>query len=108
MSRQENLAGMLEEIVRRIVKVASPDRIILFGSLARGEAGPDSDIDLLVIKSGEVHRRHLAQEIYRNLFGIAAPVDVIVVTTRDIERFAGKVGTIIPTALAEGKEIYAV
>ncbi len=107
MSSQENLPGFLEEIVRRIVKVADPERIILFGSLARGQAGPDSDIDLLVIKSG-VHRRQTAQEIYRSLFGIPAPVDVIVVTPGDIERFSGKVGTIIPAALAEGKEIYAV
>lgn len=107
MSNQEKLNGFLEEIVRRIVKVADPERIILFGSLARGEADPDSDIDLLVIKAG-VHRRRTAQEIYRSLFGIAAPVDVIVVTPDDIQRFAGKVGTIIPAALAEGKEIYAV
>ena len=87
--------------------MADPERIILFGSLARGEAGPDSDIDLLVIKSG-VHRRRTAEEIYRSLFGIPAPVDVIVVTPNDIKRFSGKVGTIIPAALAEGKEIYAV
>src|SRR6266705_924435 len=107
MSNQDNLAGYLEEIIRRIVEVAEPERIILFGSLARGQAGPDSDIDLLVIKSG-VHRGQTAQKIYRSLFGIPAPVDVIVVTPDDIEKFAGKVGTIIPAALAEGKEIYAV
>lgn len=45
-------AEVLEAIIRRIVEVARPDKIILFGSAARGERGPNSDVDLLVIKSG--------------------------------------------------------
>lgn len=98
---------VLDEIVRRVVEVAQPDRIILFGSAARGEMGPDSDIDLLVVKSGVPHRRRLAQEIYGNLFGVVVPVDIVVVTPEDIERFAGKVGTIITPAIEEGREIYA-
>jgi UTP:GlnB (protein PII) uridylyltransferase len=43
--------GLLDEAVRRVVDVAHPDRIILFGSAARGQMGPDSDLDLLVVKS---------------------------------------------------------
>ena len=43
--------GILQEIVRRIVEVAKPEKIILFGSAARGELGPDSDLDFLIIKS---------------------------------------------------------
>lgn len=98
---------LLDEIVRRVVEVADPDRIILFGSAARGDMGPDSDIDLLVIKAGVEHRRRLAQQIYLNLFGIVAPVDVIVVTPEDIELCRDVVGTIIGPALREGKVIYA-
>ena len=45
----------LQEIVRRIVETAQPERIILFGSAARGEMGSHSDVDLLVIKRGEFH-----------------------------------------------------
>lgn len=97
----------LDEIVRRIVEVAEPDRIILFGSAARGEIGPDSDLDLLVVKSGVAHRRRLAQEIYVKLFGVPIPVDVIVVTPEDIQAFRDKVGTIVGPALQEGKQIYA-
>ncbi len=52
----------LDDIIRRIVQTVKPERIILFGSAARGEAGPHSDIDLLVIKSN-VHRRRTAQNI---------------------------------------------
>jgi len=51
---------LLDEIVRRVVEVAHPDRIILFGSAARGDMGPDSDVDLLVVKSGALNRLHLA------------------------------------------------
>ena len=49
----------LSEIIRRIVKVAAPEKIILFGSAARGEMGPNSDVDLLVIKRGKFHRGRL-------------------------------------------------
>jgi uncharacterized protein len=96
----------LAEVVRRVVEVADPDRIILFGSAARGQAGPDSDLDLLVVKSGVAHRRHLAQRIYRRLIGLEVPVDILVVTPEDIEAFKDEVGTIIGPALLEGREVY--
>jgi predicted nucleotidyltransferase len=99
--------AVLDEILRRIIEVAQPDRIILFGSAARGQMGPDSDIDLLVIKGGIASRRALAQQIYLHLFGVPTPVDVIVVTPQDVERFRDKVGSIIGPALREGKEVYA-
>jgi predicted nucleotidyltransferase len=99
-------ADLLAEVVRRVVEEARPDRIILFGSAARGEAGPDSDVDLLVIKAGVTHRRRLAQRIYSRLVGLEVPVDVLVVTPDDIEEFKDKVGTIIGPALREGREVY--
>jgi len=95
----------LDEIVRRIVQVAQPEKIILFGSAARGESRPDSDIDLLVIKSG-VHRRRLAQTIYMNLFGVGRAVDVVVVTPEDVERYRNSPALVIGPALREGKVIY--
>jgi predicted nucleotidyltransferase len=99
-------ADVLDEVVRRIVEVASPERIILFGSSARGAAGPDSDLDLLVVKRGVPHRRRLAQQIYSRLVGVEVPVDVLVVTPEDVDTFRYKVGTIIGPALREGREIY--
>ena len=56
---------ILDEIVRRIVAVAEPEAIVLFGSAARGELGPNTDVDLLVIKRGDFHRRRLTAAIYR-------------------------------------------
>ena len=99
--------SLLDEIVRRIVEVAQPDQIILFGSAARGEMGPDSDLDLLVVKADVPHRRRLGQAIHRNLFGVGVPVDIIVVTPEDIQAFQDKVGTIIGPAHKEGKLLYA-
>ena len=99
-------SDVLDEVVRRIVEVARPERIILFGSAARGAAGPDSDLDLLVVKAGVSHRRRLAQEIYSHLVGLEVPVDVLVVTPEDVETFRDKVGTIIAPAVREGRELY--
>jgi predicted nucleotidyltransferase len=96
----------LQEIVRRIVQFAQPEKIILFGSGARGTLSPNSDLDLLVIKSG-AHRRKLAQAIYRQLYGVGYPVDVIVVTPEDIRRYGNNPDLIIEPALREGKVLYA-
>jgi len=97
---------VLDEIVRRIVEVVAPEKIILFGSAARGEMGPNSDVDLLVVKSG-VHRRRTAQTIYVSLFGVGQAVDVVVVTPEDIERYKDSFALVIEPALREGKVVYA-
>lgn len=96
---------VLDTIIERIVEVADPERIVLFGSAARDEMGPHSDFDLLVVKDG-VHRRKCAQEIYRNLVGIAESVDVVVVHPEDIEQYGDSHALIIESALQDGKEVY--
>lgn len=96
----------LKEIIRRIVEAAQPEQIILFGAAARGEMGPNSDIDLLVIKSG-VHRRHLAEELYVRLIGVGHPVDLVVVTPEDVERYGDSPALVIEPALREGRVVYA-
>jgi predicted nucleotidyltransferase len=97
---------VLDTIIERIVEVADPERIILFGSAARDEMGPHSDFDLLVVKS-DVHRRKLAQRIYRNLIGVGQPVDIVVVTPEDLERYADSHALVISPALEEGTEVYS-
>lgn len=98
--------AVLDEIVRRIVAVAQPNRIILFGSAARGEMGPDSDLDLLVIKAGVPHSGRLAGRIHRALVGIDAAVDVVVMRPEEVEYQRGRVGSIVGPALHEGREVY--
>lgn len=97
----------LKEIIRRIVKVAKPERIILFGSAVRGRMGPNSDVDLLVIKSGKFHRGRLTEKIYMNMHGVGQAVDVIVVTPEDVERYKDSFALVIYPALREGKVVYA-
>ena len=96
----------LEEIIRRIVQVAQPERIILFGSAARGEMGPHSDVDLLVIKSGEFDQNRPVGDIYVNLHGVGQAVDVILVTPEQVERYRHTHCLVIAPALREGKEVY--
>ena len=95
----------LNEIVRRIVEVARPERIILFGSAARGEMDPHSDVDLLIVKE-DVHRRDMAALISRDLRGVGAAVDVVVVTPEDVERYGNSHALVIKPALQDGKVVY--
>jgi hypothetical protein len=64
-------------------------------------------VDLLVVVRPGVHRRRLAGDIYVRLIGVGLPVDVIVVTTEDLERFSDSPATVIPAALEEGRLLYA-
>jgi len=96
----------LQEIIRRIVQVAQPEKIILFGSAVRGKMGPNSDVDLLVIKGGEYHQGHLTGEIYMSLHGVGQAVDVILVTPEQVERYRNTHCLVIAPALREGKEVY--
>lgn len=97
----------LEEIIRRIVDIAKPEKIILFGSAAREALGFNSDLDLLVIKDGEFHRGRLTEDIYMNLFGVGEAVDVVVVSADDVERYRDADGLVIAAALREGRIVYA-
>jgi predicted nucleotidyltransferase len=97
----------LEEVVRRIVEGVHPLRIILFGSAARDQAGPDSDIDVMVVMPEGTHRRHTAQDIYRKLGDLRVPVDVVVATPSDLQKHKETIGLIYREVLREGKEVYA-
>lgn len=94
--------GVVEEIVRRVVAVAAPERILIFGSAARGAMGPNSDIDLLVVKGGDYHRGRLTEDIYMGLFGVGTAVDVVVATPEDVERYRDCHASVLAPALSEG------
>jgi len=100
------LADLTDQAVRRIREVSTPCRIILFGSAARGNMGPDSDLDMLVVVPNGSHRRVTAQRIYRQLADLGFAVDVVVVTEEDVSRYADTQGMVIGTALSEGRDLY--
>ena len=95
----------LDEIIRRVVEVAQPEKIILFGSAARGNMTPHSDIDLLVVKEG-ADALDLMRRIYGNLHGVGAAVDAIVVSPQDLERYKNSHALIIKPALRDGRVVY--
>ena len=75
----------LQKAVDIIVKVADPDKIILFGSRSRGDNREDSDYDLCILKRDVEHRRRLAQKLYRSLYGVRIPIDIIVETQNNLD-----------------------
>ncbi len=95
----------LDDIIRRIVEVAEPEKIILFGSAAQGDMGLNSDVDLLVIKDG-ADALELMARIYRTLHGVGAAVDAIVVSPGDVERFKESHALVIKPALRDGTVVY--
>jgi predicted nucleotidyltransferase len=98
---------ILDDLVRRIVEVAHPRQIILFGSAARGDMGPQSDIDVLVVVPDGTHRRHTAQKIYQHLIGLGGAVDVVVATESDLQQYGNNFSLVYYPALREGRPIYA-
>jgi predicted nucleotidyltransferase len=99
--------AVLADIVGRIVQVTAPDKIILFGSAARGQLGPNSDLDLLVIKGGRFNRRQLLEQVYMNMHGAGEAVDVIIATPEEVARYGHSPWLVIAPALQEGKVVYA-
>ncbi|HEY9766831.1 MAG TPA: nucleotidyltransferase domain-containing protein [Chroococcales cyanobacterium] len=101
-----NAIDSLPTVVERIVETFHPEQILLFGSWARGDARPDSDLDLLVVMPEGTPKRVTAAAIQRCLLDLRLPIDVIVVTPSEVDRYRDYVGTIIRPALKEGKVLY--
>ena len=98
---------LINEIIRRIVVIVNPLKIILFGSWAYGKAKKGSDIDILVV----VERSHLprhkrAVEVYEALTGILIPKDIVVYTPEEIEEWSEVPQAFITTIVKKGKVIY--
>jgi uncharacterized protein len=98
--------AILNDLVRRVVDSVHPLRIILFGSAARGQMGPNSDLDTLVVVEAGSDCRALAKLLARRLRGLGCPTDVLVVNQTDVERHADHPYLVFHTALSEGRELY--
>jgi len=99
--------AVIQEIVRRVLTVTSPDRIILFGSAATNTMTADSDIDLLIVESQPKDRRKESVEIGDALRGMGFPFDVLVISREWFESSKNVVGGIAYPANKYGKVIYA-
>lgn len=97
---------LIERMTRRVVRRFRPERVILFGSCARGEAGPDSDVDLLVVLPIEGSKREKRIEIRLALHDLHVPTDVIVSTPEEFAWRKDVVGTIEYPAAHDGRVLY--
>ena len=104
----KTLEEWLPSVVELVAGRFDPFKVVLFGSLARGEANYDSDIDLLVVFDHveRENKRELTVEIRRALAEIPVPLDVIVTDVDEIERQGHIVGTVLRPALREGRVVY--
>jgi HEPN domain-containing protein/predicted nucleotidyltransferase len=98
--------ALLGQVVERIVTAVGPDRIILFGSGARSAMGPDSDLDLLVVKRGDWSRHEVDVAIRQSLRGLGLAIDLVLATPADLERYGRSIGLVYLPALEEGRVIY--
>ena len=99
------LSKPLTQALNIIIKIADPDKVILFGSRARGDASKDSDYDLLILKKGVKHNRKLSQKIYlKSDFDL--PIDIIVQDTTQFDQLKENPYMIYRSIFLEGKTIY--
>ncbi|HOU13825.1 MAG TPA: nucleotidyltransferase domain-containing protein [Anaerolineae bacterium] len=98
---------VIDDLVAQIVQTVRPQKIFLFGSAARGQMGPDSDIDVMVVVPDGTHCLKMTQHLYKQLFGFGYPVDILVTTPAVLERHRHNKGLIYRNVLAEGREVYA-
>jgi predicted nucleotidyltransferase len=98
--------SMVRDIVRRIVDTVQPEKVILFGSQARGDARHNSDFDVLVIKQSEEPRYRRSVPLYIALADLPVEVEVMVYTPEEVGEWSQVPQAFITTAVREGKTIY--
>ncbi|MGC9260463.1 MAG: nucleotidyltransferase domain-containing protein [Phycisphaerae bacterium] len=96
----------LSEIVRRVLTVAKPDKIILFGSAATDRMSRDSDIDLLIVEPDISNQRSQYARVRRALWGIDHPFDIVFISSQWFEESKNAVGGIAHPANKYGRVIY--
>ena len=101
---------IMQDIVRRFLSVADPRKIIVFGSRARGEDRPDSDVDVMVIEDGPFGRERSRldewKRLYYSLWGCPAAVDLVLYTSEEVNRWKGAVNHLIHEAVENGRVVY--
>lgn len=98
---------LLRTITARIAEAVCPEKIILFGSWARGERGPHSDIDLLIIQESDLSRPQRYAQVRRLFWGMGVPMDILVYTPEEFARYQSVPGSFTHTVAREGKVLYA-
>jgi len=98
--------SLVAEMVRRIIRVIDPQKVILFGSRARGDAHPDSDFDLLVIKQSAEPRYRRSAPLYTALADLPVEVEIMVYTPEEVSQWEGVEEAFVTTAVRQGRVLY--
>ncbi len=105
MNKSE-LNTILSDMVTRICQAGSPEKIVLFGSRARGDADADSDIDLLVVESSSLPRYKRAARYRKAVAGLFIAKDIVVWSPEEIEEWKSVPNAFITSVLREGRVLY--
>lgn len=100
------VAEMLPVMTDRIVRRFAPLKVVLFGSQARGDARPESDVDLLVVFAELPDKRQAVDDIHQELCDLHISTDIIVASVEEVRRRGDLVGTVLRPALREGRVLY--
>jgi len=100
------MTSTLRHLLDILIREIAPDRIILFGSRAKGDNEERSDYDICILKTGVAHRRNLAKQIYRLLYDIGVPVDVVVETPERFDQLKDNRFMIYKEIAKHGQVIY--
>lgn len=98
--------GILDELVRRIRRVADPQKIVLFGSRATGTEQLASDYDLLVIQASDQPRYRRSVPLYTALADLSVEVDVVVYTPEEVQEWSAVPEAFVTTVIREGVVLY--
>lgn len=96
----------INDVVDIIVKEVNPDKVILFGSYANGEAQEDSDLDILIIKDLDRDRYKRTREIRKLLRGTMIPIDVVIYTNAEVEEWKDTKSAFITQIMQNGRVLY--
>ncbi len=99
------LSGWVDDVVAWIFEWSDATQVVVFGSVERGEDGPDSDIDLLIVLPHVVNRHEAAAQVLRQLRDVPVPIDIIVVDEASLAERALEPG-IVRVAIREGRVLH--
>ncbi len=99
--------SIVDKLIDQIVKTAHPLRIILFGSAARGDMRPDSDIDLLIVMPEGTDSDSVGKLLYCEVGGVNVAFDMVVTTPDVLEKYKDNCALVYKWALKEGRKVYA-
>jgi predicted nucleotidyltransferase len=96
----------IEAVAARLAEAAGAEQVILFGSHARGDAGRDSDVDLMIVAKSDLPRFKRSRSLYQAIRPYPFPMDLVVYTPEEIEQGRRSPLSFVATVLREGKTVY--